>query len=195
MGALGISSADLPMKPMCMKLLPPLNVQVLKRWDSTPSPLMLDQLTEIPKQASLSPAPVDFQAGFETCRTSFTVEASSLVPTTTSLLKNKAIIEVNQDPAALPPHLVYQVPPFGSPQATTLNITAQVFARPLSGSRLAVLLLNRGSQSTNLSASWDQLGLPAGQSVGVYDVIGQQAAGTAVGSFSAEVPSHDVAFD
>ena len=115
-------------------------------------------------------------------------------PECLALLKNEDIVKVNQDPAALPPRLVAQTPPFGSPQATTLSITSQVFARPLSGGRLAVLLLNRGLANASLSVSWKELGLPAGKALGVYDVIKRRAAGSATGSFSADVPSHDVAF-
>ena len=102
--------------------------------------------------------------------------------------------KVNQDPAGLAPRLVYQVPTFGSPEATTPNITAQVFARPLSGNRLAVVLLNRGPEPATLAVSWDQLGLTAGQTYSVYDVIKNQAAGSTTGSFTAAVPSHDVSF-
>lgn len=96
--------------------------------------------------------------------------------------------------AALPPRLVGQTPPFGHPSATTLNITSQLFARPLSGGRIATLLLNRGLETSNLSVSWGELGIPASTTVTVYDVIKNQAASSATGSFSAAVPSHDVAF-
>jgi hypothetical protein len=111
-----------------------------------------------------------------------------------ALLKNADIIKVNQDAAALAPYLVDQTPPFGSSEATTLNITAQIFARPLSAGRLAVLLLNRGPTATHLAVSWKQLHIPAAKQVAVYDVIKNQKAGKATGFFSAAVPSHDVAF-
>ena len=115
-------------------------------------------------------------------------------PECLALLKNKAIVGVNQDSAALPPRLISQAPPFGSPQATTLNITTQVFARPLALGRLAVLLLNRGPGAAALSASWGELGIASGQKVDVYDVIAQSVQGAATDSFQAIVPSHDVAF-
>ena len=96
--------------------------------------------------------------------------------------------------AALPPRLVSQTPPLRSAEATTLTITSQTFARPLSRGRLAVLLLNRGQKTAKLSASWAELGLAVGLRVHVFDVIAQSAAGTATDSFQANVPSHDVAF-
>mmetsp|Transcript_10621 Transcript_10621/g.34070 ORF Transcript_10621/g.34070 Transcript_10621/m.34070 type:complete len:467 (+) Transcript_10621:3-1403(+) len=115
-------------------------------------------------------------------------------PDCLTLLKNAAIVAVSQDPAALPPRLVSQTPPLRSAEATTLTITSQTFARPLSRGRLAVLLLNRGQKTAKLSASWAELGLAVGLRVHVFDVIAQSAAGTATDSFQANVPSHDVAF-
>ena len=113
-----------------------------------------------------------------------------------------------QDPAGLPPRLVHQVPPF--PEASTGEITEQVFARPLSENRTAVLLLNRGTTTTTMNVSWQQLGLDVGtqddvidatdhviaaNQLSVYDVLLQQMTnGTHRGGYTAQVPSHDVAF-
>ena len=83
-------------------------------------------------------------------------------PDCLALLMNPDIIKVNQDPAALPPRLAGQTPPFGSAGATTLSITTQTFARPLSAGRIAAVLLNRGAVPAPLSVSWGQLGIPEG---------------------------------
>ena len=108
---------------------------------------------------------------------------------------------VEQDPAGLPPRLVHQVPPF--PDASTAEITEQVFARPLSRNRTAVLLLNRGTTPTAMNVSWQQLGLYAGSpddgvdatALAVYDVLLQQMTNeTHRGGYMAQIPSHDVAF-
>lgn len=116
-------------------------------------------------------------------------------PDCLALLTNKAIVAVNQDPDGKPPRLVQQSPPYGSKYAHTRNITSQVFARPLSGDRLAVLLLNRGATATTISVSWSELGIsPPSGSCTVYDVLTQKAAGAASAAFSATVPTHDVAF-
>jgi len=116
-------------------------------------------------------------------------------PDCLALLKNKDIVDVNQDPAGLPARLVSQNPPYGSPEAHTLNITTQVFARPLSGGRLAVLLLNRDVAATTISTSWLELGIrPMSRSCTVYDVLARKAAGNASVFFSRTVPSHDVSF-
>eukprot|EP00316_Scyphosphaera_apsteinii_P008274 CAMPEP_0119341642 /NCGR_PEP_ID=MMETSP1333-20130426/102897_1 /TAXON_ID=418940 /ORGANISM="Scyphosphaera apsteinii, Strain RCC1455" /LENGTH=468 /DNA_ID=CAMNT_0007353669 /DNA_START=59 /DNA_END=1466 /DNA_ORIENTATION=- len=115
-------------------------------------------------------------------------------PDCLALLKNEDIVKVNQDQAALSARLVSQIPPFGSLEATTLNISAQVFARPLSGGRLAVVLLNRGPVAASLSVSWRELGIANGRAVQVYNVIKRHSAGSATNSFTATVPSHDVEF-
>ena len=98
---------------------------------------------------------------------------------------------VNQDPAALPPRLVWQHPP-AAPNLTSSGVRAQAIARPLSGGRLALLLLNRGPAPATLRATWAQLGIKG--TMEVHDVVRQRGAGTASGSFAAVVPSHDVSF-
>ena len=70
----------------------------------------------------------------------------------------------------------------------------QVFARPLSRGRLAVLLLDRASTKARLAAPWAALGIAAGVRVLVHDVISQAERGGAADAFEADVPSHDVAF-
>ena len=114
-------------------------------------------------------------------------------PACLDLLRNADIVAVNQDPAGLPPRLVYQQPPL-SPTSTTVGVLVQAFARPLSRGRLAVLLLNRAPAPRNLTVTWDQLQLPPAEQRQVYDVIARRPVGSARGAFSAAVPSHDVSF-
>jgi len=111
------------------------------------------------------------------------------------LIINADIIKVNQDPAALPARMVYQHPPF--PEATTGEIVQQIFARPLSGGRTALILLNRGEASLKMTATWKQLGFASSsEKFAVYDVIAQKphAVSSVAGKFEATVPSHDVSF-
>ena len=95
-------------------------------------------------------------------------------PDCLELLLNKQIVAVNQDPLGAPARLVWQHPPM-TQNVTSAQITAQVLARPLSSDRLAVLLLNRGGSASNLTVTWNELGLPAGASKSVYDVIAQKS--------------------
>ena len=101
-------------------------------------------------------------------------------PECLALLLNEDIVAVNQDAAGLPPRLVYQQPPL-SPNSTTPGVISQAFARPLSGGRLAVLLLNRAAAPLNLSVSWAELQLPPTDERRVYDVIARRPAGAARG--------------
>ena len=110
------------------------------------------------------------------------------------VLKMFDFAAVNQDPAAIPPRLVYSVPEM-SADVNSSMITQQVFARKLSGGRIAVVLLNRGTDFAHMSVGWGQLGLAAGSSWSVHDVISQKSTGETVkAKYGANVQSHDVAF-
>jgi alpha-galactosidase len=116
-------------------------------------------------------------------------------PDCLELLLNRDILAVNQDPAGLPPRLVHQTPPEGTPNLTSVEIEAQAFARPLSGGRLAVLLLNRAPAARRLRASWEQLRIAAAEERRVYDVVARHWLDEpARGEWAATVPSHDVSF-
>ena len=74
------------------------------------------------------------------------------------------------------------------------EITSQVFARPLAGRELAVVMLNRAEAPAQLSVTWAELHLPAGTKMNVRDVANHKDLPTASGTFSATVGTHDVAF-
>ena len=111
-----------------------------------------------------------------------------------SLLLNKAIVDVNQDKATLPARLVSQHAT--TDPITSSSITGQVFARNLTGNKIAVLLLNRGSKPSTMNVTWVELQpmpvLP--QRATVFDVMKQADVGSASGAFSAVVPPHDVSY-
>ena len=73
----------------------------------------------------------------------------------------------------------------------------QIYAAPLEGSARAVVLLNlhhTGGQYlvSNISVSWEQLGLPAGAAASVRDLFAEADLGVHSGSFTAAVTAHDV---
>ena len=75
------------------------------------------------------------------------------------------------------------------------DIVAQVFARPLAGGMLAVVLLNRAEAPAHLSVSWAELGLATGTKMRVRDVMNQKdLPGLASGTWGVTVGKHDVAF-
>jgi alpha-galactosidase len=133
-------------------------------------------------------------------------------PACLKLLLNADIVKVNQDSGGFAPRLVWQHPPPSTVNITSPEIRAQAIARPLSGGRVALLMLNRGASAISLATTWEQLGvgssgnsssirgsggssdINSGGKMQVYDVIAQHDAGTAVDKFSAVVPSHDVSF-
>ena len=85
-------------------------------------------------------------------------------PECLELMLNPEIIAVNQDPAGLPPFLVSQATNMSATrrasgaQPTSSEVTAQVFARPLHGGAIAVVLLNRDETPAKLRVSWAELG-------------------------------------
>ncbi|KAA0067530.1 alpha-galactosidase 3 isoform X1 [Cucumis melo var. makuwa] len=67
-----------------------------------------------------------------------------------------------------------------------------VWAGPLSGSRLAVVLWNRCSVASTITTDWNVLGLKPNTSVSVRDLwLHEDVEGDAVSSFGAEVDPHD----
>ena len=68
----------------------------------------------------------------------------------------------------------------------------QVWAGPLSGGDVAVLLLNTGDAAANITAWWADVGLPSGASAKATDLFTGRAT-TAKGSVAAMVAVHDVA--
>lgn len=54
--------------------------------------------------------------------------------------------------------------------AVTNLVCLQIWAGPLSGQRLAVVLWNRGSKAATLTVKWDVIGLESSISVSVRDL-------------------------
>ncbi|CAL5322794.1 unnamed protein product [Camellia sinensis] len=69
-------------------------------------------------------------------------------------------------------------------------LLTEVWAGPLTGHRLAVVLWNRCSEAATITAAWDALGLESSTTVSVRDLWKHQDVGDAVASFSAQVDSH-----
>ena len=71
-----------------------------------------------------------------------------------------------------------------------------MFARPLGphSADLAVVLFNRAEQATNLSATWEELGVPTGVEYAVRDVVNRRDLRRGMHKLEMEVARHDVAF-
>jgi alpha-galactosidase len=82
----------------------------------------------------------------------------------------------------------------GRPVAS--NAEVQVWSKPLGGSNstvLAVVLLNRGSNSAAITANWSDLGLPSGVAT-VRDLWAHDFAGYFTNSYSASLPPYGCLF-
>lgn len=103
---------------------------------------------------------------------------------TLRILTNADAISVNQDPLGVQ----------GSKRTPAGD--TEVWAGTLSSptTSYAVILLNRGSSTANITAQWTDIGLKANQEASVYDIWKHQEIGSMTGSVNASVPSHGVAF-
>jgi alpha-galactosidase len=80
-------------------------------------------------------------------------------------------------------------------QKSPLPGLLEVWAAPLSGGELAVVLFNRGEYAKDVTAQWAHLGLPPLAAMSVRDLWARAELGIFRGSFRrAAVPAHGVAF-
>ncbi len=109
-------------------------------------------------------------------------QLSSMNAPTLETLTNSEVIAVNQDPADTPAHT--------QGVRVRRNGNAEVWAKSLSSGGVAVLLLNRGEQTSDLRANWSDLGLLEG-GASVRDLWQHQDLGMFDASFTARaVPAH-----
>ncbi|WJX71749.1 alpha-galactosidase [Trifolium repens] len=102
----------------------------------------------------------------------------SLDNTTKELLSNSEVIAVNQDKLGVQGNKVKS------------NDDLEVWASPLSGNRLAVVLWNRSSSKATVTATWSDLDLEPGTSVDVRDLWLHSTQSSVSGDISAELESH-----
>ncbi|KAF8376927.1 hypothetical protein HHK36_030298 [Tetracentron sinense] len=98
---------------------------------------------------------------------------------TMEIISNKEVIAVNQDPLGI--------------QAKKVRIEGdlEVWAGPLSGYRTVVLLLNRGSWRSAITANWDDIGIPPNSVVKARDVWEHTTLNTQfIGNITATMDSH-----
>jgi alpha-galactosidase len=97
---------------------------------------------------------------------------------TKSILMNKEVIAIDQDPAAKP---VKKISEKGS---------LLVAARPLKDKTWAVGLFNRGDATAKMSVKWSDLGVHG--KLQVRDLWAHKELGKVADQFFADVPSHGV---
>lgn len=109
-------------------------------------------------------------------------DVRNMTAETFKILSNEEVIAVNQDSLGVQGRKVYSYGPDSS---------YQVWAGPLSGQRLAVILWNRYSKPANITANWHVLGLDSSTSVSIKDLWKHQyVSENSVGFFSTQVDAH-----
>lgn len=115
---------------------------------------------------------------------------------------NPEILAVNQDKAAHPTRLLgarTNITGLDYTEANSTAIIQQVFARPLSGGRAAVVLFNRddGPANASMAVNLSDVGFATGiAGVPVRDVVARRTLREAKGGeiWETKVPPHGVAF-
>lgn len=113
-------------------------------------------------------------------------ELAAARPECVALLTNKDLLRVSQDPAAHAPRACALD---GEPVAPH----AQCFSRPMADGSVALVLLNRGAAAAALNVTFAQLGLPAGRSCAVRDLLARAELDPAAGAYAASVGAHEAA--
>ncbi|KAK4403210.1 Alpha-galactosidase 1 [Sesamum angolense] len=106
-------------------------------------------------------------------------DVRNITKDTMEIIANKEVIAVNQDKLGV--------------QAKKVRMEGdwEVWAGPLSHYRVAILLLNRGSWRTSITAHWDDIGIPSDTSVIARDLWEHKTLETRfVGNLTATVDSH-----
>ncbi|KAG5558117.1 hypothetical protein RHGRI_008137 [Rhododendron griersonianum] len=109
-------------------------------------------------------------------------DVRSMTAETLEIVTNKEVIAVNQDPLGVQGRKVY---------VSGTDDCLQVWAGPLTGHRIAVVLWNRCSKAATITAAWGALGLESSTSVSVRDLWKHEDVVTdKVASFRARVDAH-----
>ena len=96
------------------------------------------------------------------------------------ILTNTEVIAVNQDSLGI------------QGNKTKIDGDKEIWAGPLANNSHAVLLLNRGSSSTAITADWTDFGLDPSTEASVRDIWQHKDLGTMKGNVTATVASHGV---
>ncbi|XP_058207361.1 alpha-galactosidase 3 [Rhododendron vialii] len=109
-------------------------------------------------------------------------DVRSMTAETLEIVTNKEVIAVNQDPLGVQGRKVY---------VSGTDDCLQVWAGPLTGHRIAVVLWNRCSKAATITAAWGALGLESSTSVSVRDLWKHEDVVTdVVASFRARMDAH-----
>jgi alpha-galactosidase len=103
---------------------------------------------------------------------------------TRSILLNKDVIAIDQDPMGIQGHRVYRSGDKSDDQ--------EVWSKQLADGGRAVILLNRGSAPASITAHWTDLGYPDTLQAHLRNLWTHEDLAPTAGSYTAQVPSHGV---
>jgi alpha-galactosidase len=103
-----------------------------------------------------------------------------MTPEIKSILTNKEVISVNQDPLGMQGRRVHK------------EADSDVWAKQMKDGSRAVILLNRSASAKQISVSWEELGYPNRVSAAVRDLWSAKDLGGFHGRFTATVDPHSV---
>ncbi|KAG2633971.1 hypothetical protein PVAP13_2NG254700 [Panicum virgatum] len=102
----------------------------------------------------------------------------SMSKETKEILSNENVIAVNQDELGVQGHKVQQ------------DGDQEVWAGPLSGGKIAIVLWNRGSTKASITASWSSIGLNASTVADAHDLWTDGVISSVQGELNETVDSH-----
>lgn len=105
-----------------------------------------------------------------------------MTPETHEILTNKEAIAIDQDPLGVQGRRVRKDGDF------------EVWSKQLADGGRSVVLLNRSDAEKQMTMNWTEIGYPASFKANVRDLWAHKDMGSFTGSYSANVPSHGVAF-
>ena len=104
----------------------------------------------------------------------------NMTPEIRAILTNKEVIAVDQDPLGRQGRRVWK------------DGDLEIWSKPMQDGSRALVLLNRGESSHEITVSWEQIGYPAHLGAAVRDLWAHKDLGEFTGKFSAPVESHGV---
>src|SRR5437763_8494655 len=104
----------------------------------------------------------------------------SMTPEIHDVLTNKEVIAIDQDPLGRQGRRVWK------------DGDLEIWSKQLQDGSRAVIVLNRGASSHDITATWEQIGYPGHLSAAVRDLWAHKDLGKFTGKFSAPVESHGV---
>ncbi|HEY0759029.1 MAG TPA: glycoside hydrolase family 27 protein [Acidisarcina sp.] len=105
-------------------------------------------------------------------------DLAKMSPETKSILTNKEVIAIDQDPLGMEGRRVWK------------DGDLEVWSRQLAGGYRAAVLLNRGAASHDVTLRWEDMGYPATMNASLRDLWKGSDLGSFHGSYTASVPSH-----